>query len=75
MLRKISGPENPFPVGTVFTPRGKNQREMEVVDHLTTFNRDGDLVRFRYVAKSMLLGRPVFNFDVVHTTIARALEK
>ena len=68
----IPGETKPFPVGTKFTPRGKNQRVTTVIDHLTTTNIKGEIVKFRYLCESNILGKPVRNSDVVHTTIEMA---
>lgn len=58
-----------YPIGTVFTTRGKHPRTCTVIDHWTTTNAKDEVVRQRYVATHMLAGREVTDFDVAETTI------
>ncbi len=65
--------EPQFPIGTKFTPRGKNRSECEVVDILRTYNAKGEQVKLRYVCRYPFLGQDVYNYDIVETTIKMAL--
>ena len=64
-----------FPIGTKYTvQRGKQGRkEYTIEDIHYTYNQEGELVKIRYVAYSLLMGQKVYDRDVVETTIAKAL--
>lgn len=62
-----------FPIGTTFLSNGKRKDVCTVTDILKTYNNAGELVKIRYVAKHILLGQPVYDYDVVDPTIARNL--
>lgn len=62
-----------YPIGTVFKTRGKHPLTCTVVDHLTTTNSKGEVVRERYVATHQFCGQTVEDQDVVAVTIARGL--
>lgn len=63
-----------FPLGTKFIPAGlRNKYVYTVVDHWTTYNCAGEIVKKRYVAVHQLMGQNVFENDVVETTIAKGL--
>lgn len=62
-----------YPIGTKFTPRGKNNREHTIIDTLRTYDSNNRLVRFRYVATKQIMGQTVTDYNVVHTTIELAL--
>jgi len=64
-----------FPVGTVFTPIGKNRSECTVTDFLVTRNLAGEIVKTCYVASHQFLGQTVFQYDVCSVTIARGIKK
>jgi hypothetical protein len=67
-------PDEPFPIGTVFTPRG-SVKQHTVMDHLTTTNKAGEVVKFRYLTRYQFAGREITDRDITHTTIARALAR
>lgn len=60
-----------FPIGYKFIRRqNRKTRKVEtVVDHLTTYNSKGEVVRYRYVTEHTTLEQPVRDYDVVTTTI------
>lgn len=62
-----------FPIGTQYLSSGKRKDVCTVVDILKTYNNAGELVKIRYVATHPLLGQPVYDYDVVDTTIAMRL--
>lgn len=64
-----------FPIGTKYTvQRGKQvKKEYTIEDILYTYNQAGELIRLRYVSYSLLMGQKVYEYDVVETTIAKAL--
>jgi len=59
-----------FPIGTQYSSRGKHPRICTVVDYHRTYNTAGELVKCRYVASHFLMGRQVFDYDVVEVTVA-----
>lgn len=59
-----------FPIGTVYTTRGKHQRICTVIDQLTTYNAAGKIVSIRYVSEHEFMGQKVYDYDVVETTVA-----
>jgi hypothetical protein len=71
-VKKITEPENIFPIGFMCIPRGKVKRVCVVVDYLRTYNDAKELVQFRYVTTHRLCNQTVFNYDVVHTTLQMA---
>ena len=60
-----------FPVGTIYTPRGKHSKPHAVIDYHVTRNLAGEIVRCRYVSVCQLLGQDLIDYDVAETTIAR----
>ena len=64
---------NDYPIGTKYTPLGKNQKECEVIDILKTYNHKGELVKTTYKSVHSFMGQLVVNHDVIRTTIDRAL--
>lgn len=65
-------PELAFPIGHKFTIKRKDRTEdHEVIDHLTTTNSAGEVVKFRYMTRRMLMGQPVIDRDVPHATVCR----
>ena len=62
-----------FDIGTRFVPVGRKSKAVHtVVDIWTTTNREGDVVRRRYVATHQAAtGHIVIDRDVTETTIAR----
>jgi hypothetical protein len=67
-------PETPFPIGTVF--KRMNREHMgTVIDYLTTIDSAGNPVKFRYVVAFDASYQLITDYDVLHTTIARALNK
>ena len=60
-----------FPVGTRYTPIGKNAVECTVTDYHVTRNLAGEIVRFGYVAAHLFCGQTVRQFDIPESTIAR----
>ena len=65
-------PETLFPIGYKYVANNKRKDVCTVVDYLTTTNKNGDIVGFRYVATHVFLGQVVTDYDVVHFTIQRA---
>ena len=63
---------NDYPIGTKYTPLGKNQNECEIIDILKTYNHKGELVKTTYQSVHTFMGQLVTNYDV-RTTIDRAL--
>lgn len=59
-----------WPIGTVFTRRGREPRECTGVDVLRTYNAAGELVRLRYVATHKFLGQTLRDEDVVDASVA-----
>lgn len=59
-------------IGTQYECRG---RLCTVTDILKTYNSKNELVKVRYVATHELIGQVVTDYDVVETTILRALAK
>jgi len=63
-----------YSIGQKYTvKRPKYTRHYKVVDILTTTNSIGEVVKMRYVAQHVFMGQVVTDYDVVETTIARAL--
>lgn len=63
-----------YKIGQKFTvKRPKYERHYEIVDIWITTNSAGEVVKMRYVAQHMLMGQVVTDYDVVETTISRAL--
>ena len=64
-----------YPIGLKFTmKRGKqSSRECEIIDHLTTTNAAGEVVKFRYAIAYDFMGQRMVDRDIVKTTIDRAL--
>ena len=75
MLPTRAPVSEPYAIGTQFTlKRGKSPaKDCTIVDHLFTYNSKGELVKMRYVTKHLFCGQWVFDYDVVHTTIAMAI--
>lgn len=69
-------PKMKYPIGTKFTLKRPNYtRECEVIDYRFLFDSKGNLIQTRYVTQHTTLGQPVRDYDVVQTTIDRALAK
>ena len=62
---------NVYPIGTRFTPIGKNRAEHTVVDIHRTFNSHGELVKLFYVSTHLFCGQTVTNYEIPAATIAR----
>lgn len=63
-----------FPIGTLYLARSSGEKRLcTVVDHLTTTNSKGDVVKIRYVSTHVFCGQTVSDHDVLDTTIARGL--
>ena len=59
-------------LGKQYKPRGRKHPKLcTVVDVLKTYNKDGELVRTRYVSEHEFLGQTVIDRDVCETTILR----
>lgn len=58
-----------YPLGTVYTPRGKVKRVCTIVDIHYTINSKGEQVKFRYVSTHEIMGQTVYDYDVVETSI------
>ena len=63
--------KNAYPIGTRFTPIGKNRAEHTVVDIHRTFNSRGDLVKLFYVSTHLFCGQQVTAYEIPAATIAR----
>ena len=63
--------KNAYPIGTRFTPIGKNRAEHTVVDIHRTFNSRGELVKLFYVSTHLFCGQQVTAYEIPATTIAR----
>ena len=59
-----------FPIGTVYTTRGRHPRCCTVTDIITAYNSRGELVSTRYVATHELMGRIITEHGICETTIA-----
>jgi len=71
-----SKPNEPrFPIGTQYKPSGKNARLCTVVDHHTTFDSKGGVVKFRYVVTSLFCGQEMRDADVCETTVAIGVDR
>lgn len=68
----MSIPESPYAIGTKFIRRGRGY-ETEIVDHHTTTNSKGEIVKFRYVVEYEYLGQPSRSEDFLHITIKMSL--
>ena len=64
---------DPYPVGTQFKTRGKAPKLCTVEDQLYTYNSEGELVGFKYVASNVTLGQKVYDYDVSPATVVRGL--
>lgn len=62
-----------FPIGTQYQSRSGAKCVCTVVDHLTTTNSKGEIVKLGYVTSHQFCGQTVEERDVVDTTIARGL--
>lgn len=62
-----------FPIGTQYQSRSGAKCVCTVVDHLTTTNSKGEIVKASYVTSHQFCGQTVEERDVVDTTIARGL--
>jgi hypothetical protein len=60
-------------IGTKFTPIRKHAKEQTVIDIHTTYNSKGEIVKVRYVCTHEFMGQVVTDYDVVKTTILRAI--
>ena len=72
MNNKISGYEDL--IGVIYRdPSRKHRNIMEVVDILTTTNMAGEVVKTRFVSKTVetLMGQHIFDRDVVSVTIQK----
>lgn len=66
--------EPKYEIGTEFSlTYGGVRKYFTIVDILKTYNSKGEQVRLRYVTEHKLMGQAVRDYDVVETTIARAL--
>jgi hypothetical protein len=68
--------QSKFPIGTQFvkvSAKGKRRDLCTVVDIYRTYNSEGKLVSLRYVAEHDFMGQKVTDYEVVETTIVRAL--
>ena len=63
--------KNTYPIGTRFTPIGKNRAEHTVVDIHRTFNSRGELVNLFYFSTHICCGPTVTNYEIPAATIAR----
>ena len=63
-----------YPIGTTFTPRGKNKAVHTVIDIYKTYNSSGVLVKTMYVTVHRTCGQQVVE-QVPTTTIAMSLDK
>ena len=63
-----------YKIGQQYTvKRPKYERHYTIVDIWTTTNSAGEVVKMRYVSQHEFIGQLVTDYDVVETTIARAL--
>ena len=62
-----------YPIGTAYQSSGKHKHTCTVIDVHKTYNSLGVLVKLRYVSQHQFLGQTVTDYDVVPTTIKRAL--
>lgn len=63
-----------YSIGTKFTLKGKNRSdECTVVDIYKTYNSMVEVVKIRYVCTHEFMGQTVTDYDVLETTIARAI--
>jgi len=58
-------------LGKQFKTRGKHPKLCTVVDVHKTYNRDGELIRTRYVSQHEFLGQTVTTYDIPSVTILR----
>jgi hypothetical protein len=62
-----------FAIGQQFYTRGKVRQLCTIVDILSTYNANGELVRIRYVATHEFMGQLVHDYDVPDSTVAMGL--
>jgi len=60
-----------FKIGTKYTDR--KGYECEIINVRLTFDASGDWTDTRYVVSHKLMGQDIIDYNVVDTTIARAL--
>lgn len=60
-------------IGTKFTQQRKHAKEQTVIDIYTTYNSKNEIVKVRYVCAHVTIGQRVIDYDVVKTTILRAI--
>ena len=60
-----------FPIGTKYMSSGKYPKLCEVVNYEVTFNKDSELLKFRYTSKNELMTQEIIIHDVVYTSIIR----
>ncbi len=58
-------------LGKQFKTRGKHPKLCTVVDVHKTYDKDGELVRTRYVSQHEFLGQTVTTYDIPSVTILR----
>jgi hypothetical protein len=66
--------EHRFKIGQTYTHvRPNSKQERTIVDILETYNSKGELVKIRYVTEHSFMGQKLTDYDVLETSIARAL--
>lgn len=63
-----------FKIGQTYLHKRPNSEQLRtIVDIHQTFNSKGELVKIRYVTEHSFMGQKLTDYDVLETSIARAL--
>jgi hypothetical protein len=62
-----------YNIGQQYKTIGKNSRICTITDIHTTYNLNGEMVKFRYVSQHEFASQLLTDYDVVETTISRGL--
>ncbi len=62
-----------FAIGQCFKTQGKHPKVCKIIDIHKTYDSQGKLVKFRYVATHEFVGQILTDYEVVEATVARGL--
>ena len=62
-----------YNIGTQYISQGKRKDVCTVIDILTTYNRNNEIVNIKYISMHDFLEQTVYNYDVPESTIARGI--
>ena len=62
-----------YDISTQYISQGKRKDVCTVIDILTTYNSNNEIVNIKYISAHDFLGQTVYDYDVPESTIARGI--